>query len=51
MLWKVIEYTSHQPSNNWNPRRKIMTPNPHYVNMMINIGIFAMLVYVAIQVS
>ena len=32
-------------------RKKIMTPNPHYINMMINIGIFGMLVYVAIQVS
>ncbi len=32
-------------------RKNIMTPNPHYINMMINIGIFAMLVYVAIKVS
>mgnify|MGYP001389694530 CR=1 FL=1 len=32
-------------------RKKIMTPNPHYINMMINIGIFGMLVYVALQVS
>jgi hypothetical protein len=50
MLWKVIEYIPHHP-NNWNPRRKIMTPNPHYINMMINIGIFGMLIYVAVQVS
>ena len=27
-----------------------MAPNPHYVNMLINIGIFALLVYVAINV-
>ncbi len=32
-------------------RKEIMTPNPHYINMMINIGIFGMLIYVAVQVS
>jgi len=32
-------------------RKEIMSPNPHYINMMINIGIFGMLVYVAVQVS
>ena len=32
-------------------RKEIMTPNRHYINMMINIGIFGMLVYVAVQVS
>ena len=31
--------------------RKIMTPNPHYVNMMINFSILGTLIYVAIQVS
>jgi len=28
-----------------------MTPNPHYVNMLINFSILGMLIYVAIQVS
>lgn len=27
-----------------------MEPNPHYINMLINIGIFGLLVYVAINV-
>jgi len=27
-----------------------MEPNPHYVTMLMNIGIFALLVYVAINV-
>ena len=29
----------------------IMTPNPHYVNMIINFSILGTLIYVAIQVS
>ena len=50
-MWhKLIEYTDLMKINRIE-RKKIMTPNPHYINMMINIGIFAMLVYVAIQVS
>ena len=32
-------------------RKEIMTPNPHYINMMINIGILGTLIYVALQVS
>ena len=32
-------------------RRKIMAPNPHYVNMIINFSILGTLIYVAIQVS
>jgi len=31
-------------------KEKDMEPNPHYINMLINIGIFALLVYVAINV-
>jgi len=50
MLGRLIEYT-RTTTYQHKPRRKYMTPNPHYINMMINIGIFAMLVYVAIQVS
>ena len=51
-MWgRLIEYTG---GNEYKPpqskRRKIMTPNPHYINMMINIGIFGMLIYVAVQV-
>jgi hypothetical protein len=46
MLHKLIEY------NNVNfERKKIMTPNPHYVNMAINFSILGTLIYVAIQVS
>jgi hypothetical protein len=32
-------------------RKKIMAPNPHYVNMVINFSILGTLIYVAIQVS
>jgi len=50
-MWhKVLEHTDLMTQKNIE-RKKIMEPNPHYINMMINIGIFAMLVYVAIQVS
>tara|TARA_Y100000004_G_C8655387_1_gene302871 strand:+ start:79 stop:264 length:186 start_codon:yes stop_codon:yes gene_type:complete len=28
-----------------------MTPNPHYINMLINFSILGTLIYVAIQVS
>ena len=31
-------------------KEKDMEPNPHYINMLINVGIFALLVYVAINV-
>jgi len=52
MLGRLIEWTGGvaytSPSSK---RRNIMAPNPHYINMLINIGIFAMLVYVALQVS
>ena len=51
MMWhKLIEHTDLMTMNRI-VRKKIMEPNPHYINMMINIGIFAMLVYVEIQVS
>jgi len=45
MLHKLIEY------NDTFERKKIMTPNPHYVNMLINFSILGTLIYVAIQVS
>ena len=32
-------------------RRKIIKPNPHYINMIINFSILGTLIYVAIQVS
>jgi len=32
-------------------RKKIMVPNPHYINMLINFSILGTLIYVAIQVS
>ncbi len=51
MIGKLIEYTGgilYKPPTS---RRVKMAPNPHYINMLINIGIFGMLVYVALQVS
>ena len=52
-MWgRIIDYTggiSYTPPAS--TRREIMTPNAHYINMLINIGIFGMLIYVAIQVS
>jgi len=50
-MWgRIIDYTGGIP---YTPlqRRKIMTPNPHYINMMINFSILGTLIYVAIQVS
>ena len=51
-MWgRIIEYTGgikYKPSKK---RRKIMAPNPHYVNMLINFSILGTLIYVAIQVS
>ena len=32
-------------------KENIMTPNPHYVNMIINFSILGTLIYVAVQVS
>ena len=32
-------------------KENIMTPNPHYVNMLINFSILGTLIYVAVQVS
>jgi len=49
MIGKLIEYTGGIPYKP--PRRKIMTPNPHYINMLINFSILGTLIYVAIQVS
>ena len=52
LMWgRIIELTggvSYKPPKK---RRKIMTPNPHYINMMINFSILGTLIYVAIQVS
>jgi hypothetical protein len=42
-----VKYKPPQPKK----RRKIMTPNPHYINMLINFSILGTLIYVAIQVS
>ncbi len=49
-MWhKVLEHTDLMTLNI--ERKKIMTPNPHYVNMLINFSILGMLIYVALQVS
>ena len=53
-MWgRIIDYTGGVPYTPPQPkkRRKIMTPNPHYVNMIINFSILGTLIYVAIQVS
>jgi len=51
-MWgRIIDWTG---GVKWEPpkkRRKIMTPNPHYINMLINFSILGTLIYVAIQVS
>lgn len=53
-MWgRIIEWTGgikYQPPKP-KKRRKIMKPNPHYVNMIINFSILGTLIYVAIQVS
>jgi len=52
-MWgRIIEWTGgvgYKPPQH--KRRKIMTPNPHYINMLINFSILGTLIYVAIQVS
>ena len=42
-----VQYKPPQPKK----RRKIMAPNPHYVNMILHFSILGTLIYVAIQVS
>ena len=53
-MWgRIIEWTGgvkYKPPQS-KKRRKIMTPNPHYVNMIINFSILGTLIYVALQVS
>ena len=53
LMWgRIIEYMDGIPyTPPSSKRRKIMTPNPHYINMMINFSILGTLIYVAIQVS
>jgi hypothetical protein len=46
MLHKLLEYNDVKFE-----RKKIMVPNPHYINMLINFSILGTLIYVAIQVS
>ena len=53
-MWgRIIDYTGGVPYKLPKPkkRRKIMAPNPHYVNMIINFSILGTLIYVAVQVS
>ena len=53
-MWgRIIEWTGgvqYKPPQ-LKKRRKIMAPNPHYINMIINFSILGTLIYVAIQVS
>ena len=53
LMWgRIIDYTGGIPYTPPNSkRRKIMAPNPHYVNMLINFSILGTLIYVAVQVS
>ena len=52
-MWgQIIEWTGgikYRPPNR--KKKKKMTPNPHYINMIINFSILGTLIYVAIQVS
>ena len=51
-MWgRIIESTGGIEYKPPQKRRKIMAPNPHYVNMLINFSILGTLIYVAIQVS
>ena len=51
-MWgRLIDYTGGIPYTPPKKRRKIMTPNPHYINMLINFSILGTLIYVALQVS
>ena len=50
MIGHLITYVPPQMQRNqWEKKR--MTPNPHYINMIINFSILGTLIYVAIQVS
>jgi len=50
-MWhRISEHIRYKPSKKIE-RKKIMAPNPHYVNMVINFSILGTLIYVAIQVS
>ncbi len=53
MIGKLIEHTGGIPyTPPSSKKRKVkMTPNPHYINMIINFSILGTLIYVAIQVS
>jgi len=53
-MWgRLIEWSGGIPYRrpSQRKRRKIMAPNPHYVNMIINFSILGTLIYVAIKVS
>ena len=51
-MWgRIIEYTGGVKYEPPKKRRKIMAPNPHYINMLINFSILGTLIYVALQVS
>ncbi len=51
-MWgRIIDWHGGIPYQPPKRRRKIMAPNPHYVNMIINFSILGTLIYVAIQVS
>jgi len=51
-MWgRIIEWTGGVGYKPPKKRRKIMAPNPHYINMLINFSILGTLIYVAIQVS
>ena len=49
-MWHRIIELLHIHNKDYE-RRPIVKPNPHYVNMIINLSILGTLIYVAIQVS
>mgnify|MGYP001330721155 CR=1 FL=1 len=51
MIGHLITYIPPQMQQRNQGEKKHMTPNPHYINMIINFSILGTLIYVAIQVS
>ena len=51
MIGHLITYVPSQIQHKKYGEKKRMTPNPHYINMIINFSILGTLIYVAIQVS
>ncbi len=51
MFHRMLDFVNPPLKKYKSKRRVRMNPNPHYVNMIINLSIVGILIYVAIQVS